>query len=470
MDFKELPQDGQAFEQLVRELLFSNGLHVAWSGKGPDGGRDLICTETIDSHFVKSTRTWLVQCKHKAHSGDSVGIAELDNIVDSCTHHHATGYILVCSTQPSSAVVNRLESVTNNPANSVTATYWDGVMLQRMLSAPRLWAIAQRFMPKSCGEWQIYATEAPNDFVAHHKGYVFHLSNRIGSSVDYHLPSISRRIEEIEKISFPKDHFIRPRSVWYNDKSGEYVWYVDYMRPHDEKAAYTKAMLADMLHDGWALEDGQMYSWDIKLVKYSAHSDHYDSDHYDYYTRYLPNFISGTRREAEVEEYWQSAQEARYFEKEEIDLRHSAFNAMADAFKRVPFLAVVRSINASCESVVKLERRFDWSDLADELDFQFDNVFTATLTLDVEDVNAFFSLLEKLPNDVMRHFRASRVYIFLPETGLNTGEDEFLFDVRFTLHPAVTKSQRSTRIAFNEYFAEITAILEQQFPVPLTTP
>lgn len=41
MDFKELPQDGQAFEQLVRELLFSRGLHVAWSGRGADGGRDL---------------------------------------------------------------------------------------------------------------------------------------------------------------------------------------------------------------------------------------------------------------------------------------------------------------------------------------------------------------------------------------------------------------------------------------------
>jgi hypothetical protein len=161
LDFKELPQDGEAFEQLIRELLFSYGMTVEWSGRGPDGGRDLICRESLKSLIAPTNRTWLVQCKHFAHANRSVGVDDLDNIVDSCAHHNATGYPLVCSTQPSSAVVNRLEGITTNPGNSITATFWDGVTIERLLSQPRHCAIAQRFFPVSASNWRIYATERP---------------------------------------------------------------------------------------------------------------------------------------------------------------------------------------------------------------------------------------------------------------------------------------------------------------------
>jgi hypothetical protein len=90
LDFKELPQDGGAFEQLIRELLFSYGMTVEWSGRWPDGGRDLS-RESLKSLIAPTNRTWLVQCKHFAHANRSVGVDDLDNIVDSCAHHNATG-------------------------------------------------------------------------------------------------------------------------------------------------------------------------------------------------------------------------------------------------------------------------------------------------------------------------------------------------------------------------------------------
>jgi hypothetical protein len=290
LDFKELPQDGQAFEQLVRELLFGRGMRVHWSGRGADGGRDLICYETTSGLFASETKTWLIQCKHFAHGDRSVGIADLDDIVDSCAQHKATGFLLVCSTQPSSTVVNRLEAITANESIPISATYWDAVALERLLSVPRQWAVAQRFFPNSAGSWRIYATERPNDFVAHYKGYVFQLTNRIRSGADHHLPSISQGIEQLEALRLPKGHFIRPRAVWRDDKNGGYTWYVDYMYPQSEKPVFTRAELATALHDGWALDDGELYWWDVSQVRYFDQSDHYDRDHYDYYTKYLPNF------------------------------------------------------------------------------------------------------------------------------------------------------------------------------------
>jgi HJR/Mrr/RecB family endonuclease len=134
LDFKELSVNGDDFELLIRELLYNKGLEVYWSGKDQDGGKDLLCIERQESCFKNSSKRWLIQCKHNAHSGKSVGIGDLDNIVDSCTEHNATGYLLVCSTYPSSGVVKRLEGIQNS--GTITTAFWDCKVLERELLKP----------------------------------------------------------------------------------------------------------------------------------------------------------------------------------------------------------------------------------------------------------------------------------------------------------------------------------------------
>ncbi len=237
-----------------------------------------------------------MQCKHNAHSGKSVGIGDLDDIVDSCNHHGANGYVLACSTHPSSKVVERLEGITNNQSNQLSATYWDSVTLERMLSDPPLWPIAQKFFPASATGWQIYATERPNHWVANFKGYYFHISRRIGSKIDSLLNIIESRIHDIEKITLGEDHFIRLRSVYYDDKGGAFKWYVDYMHPHDNDPIYNLEKLEQILGEGNICDWGQMNFFDIKNRTYFKHSDHYDQDHYDYYDDYVGNFVLGYKR------------------------------------------------------------------------------------------------------------------------------------------------------------------------------
>jgi hypothetical protein len=108
LDFSEISTDGTQFELLLREILFSLNYHVVWSGVGADGGRDLLVREEIQSIFGRRSFTWLVQCKHFATSGRSVGVRDIDNVLDSCSQHSADGYLLVSSTYVSSAVVARL--------------------------------------------------------------------------------------------------------------------------------------------------------------------------------------------------------------------------------------------------------------------------------------------------------------------------------------------------------------------------
>ena len=297
IDFKELPVDGNAFEQLVRELLFLVGHRAYWSGKGPDGGRDLLCEEELPSTMLPAKRRWMVQCKHNAHSGESVGVGELRDFVTNCAQHQADGFLLVCTTQPSSGVVAKLEGVTNNSTAKLLATYWDGVTLERMLKTPRLWPIAQRFFPKSAGSWQIFATDLPNKWIANFKGMYFYLANRIGSArYQFSLESIEARLVELGGIALPPKHFLRLRAVYYDDKNGGFTWFLDYLYPSGETPALTEENFLKAMKNNRSREDGQFYEFDIIFKEYAEHSDHFDVDHDDYYRPYVWNFHHGIRR------------------------------------------------------------------------------------------------------------------------------------------------------------------------------
>ena len=290
LDFTELSDDGLALELLTRELLFSIGLKVYWSGKGPDGGRDLLCIEEVKSQFLGCNKKWLIQCKHKAKSGNSVGVADLDDITTSCLQHGCDGYVLVTSTQPSSAVVQRLEQITANPKISLSATYWDSVELERRLKTAQQWNIAQRFFPNSASGWQIFASERPNHWTANFKGYYFHITNRIGSNCQMYLSIIEEQLNLLEKYSLVEKHFLRLRSVYYDDKHGTFMWYVYYMHPHDQEPIGTAEDFEKAFDGEWN------HNYDFKVRSYSEHSDQYDPDHYDFYDRYMGQFILGMFR------------------------------------------------------------------------------------------------------------------------------------------------------------------------------
>lgn len=300
LDFKELSMAGTEFELLVREILFAKGLDAAWSGVGPDGGRDLICIERSDSIFGTSAKRWLIQCKHFAHSGRSVGLADVTGIIEACAQHGADGYVVATSTYVSSGLVARLESIAADRANRLATAYLDGPMMERMLQSPALFHVAQRFLPVSAASnnWVVSRTDRPNHFIINLRGYLFHLTNRIGSEAQYHFATINNRLDDIESISMPSGHFIRPRAFWYDDKNGGYSVHLDYMVPHQSSdIPYSEKSLAKALGDGDVLEDGQWYNFDVIKRRYIPTSDHYDPNHYDYYAPYIGSFLIGEGRD-----------------------------------------------------------------------------------------------------------------------------------------------------------------------------
>lgn len=307
IDFRELPADGIKFEQLVRELLFRSGFEVHWTGVGPDGGRDLVVVEKANGTLAPFQRKWLVSCKHFANSGKSVGLDDVTDINDACDAVGATGFLLACSTQPSSTVVRRFEEI--DARGKLVVRYWDSVEIEKRLTAPQTYALNYLFFPESTqgNPWQIYATHTPSFWAANFKDYFLYLSSRTAHTFPT-LTDVEEIIRRLESIALPAgsdwdNHYIRPRAVYFDNKHEQFSVFADYLYPEGhETNVLSPAVLNETLKDGEGLYSNgaamwYLTHWDIRYVASMQISDHFHLDHKNYYQPYMDRYRVGFPRE-----------------------------------------------------------------------------------------------------------------------------------------------------------------------------
>ena len=129
IDFSIL--DGEQFEELCEDLFKAMGFDDPLperSGRGPDGGKDLIVSEKRESGVLGAPRRfkWLVECKNFAKSGKSVRPDDVGSITDKLVTHDADGYLLVTSTGPSINVATTIKSIDESDRFNFEATCWAG--------------------------------------------------------------------------------------------------------------------------------------------------------------------------------------------------------------------------------------------------------------------------------------------------------------------------------------------------------
>ena len=283
IDFRELSADGVKFEQLVRELLIRSRFEVHWTGVGPDGGRDLVLIEKSEGNPAPFKRKWLVSCKHNAHSGKSVGLDDIVGFTDACEAIGAEGFLLVCSTQPSSSVVQRLEEVVTQ--GKFLTKVWDGIEVEKRLNTPTTLPLIHQFFPESAKQftWQIYNTNSPSFWAANYKDYFVYLSSRLTSSFPS-LKDVEEIIKRLEAIKLPegedwRHHYLRPRAIWYDNKNEQYFVFADYLYPTGSlKNVLGPEELNAYLKDGEGLySDGEgmwyLTFWNIEYIDCNQASD-----------------------------------------------------------------------------------------------------------------------------------------------------------------------------------------------------
>ena len=317
LNFKELPSDGIKFEQLIRELFMRSEFEVHWTGVGPNGGRDLVLTEKVAGPLAPFERKWLVSCKHFAHSGKSVGLEDVRDITDACRAVNATGFLLVCSTQPSSSVVRRLHEI--DASGEIATRCWDSIEVEKRLDTPATFPLNSLFFPVSgqTRPWRIYNTDSPSFWAANYKEYFVYLSSRDANTFPA-LGEVEFIVRRLESIVLPSGedwhwHIIRPRAVYFDNKHENFVAFADYLFPEDrEDEVIAPQEINKVLRDGEALHtDGQAFwyttFWDIRYVPTGQIGDHFHLDHKEYYEPYMNNFRIGLARTRFISslELWQ---------------------------------------------------------------------------------------------------------------------------------------------------------------------
>jgi len=153
IDFADLVSavPGEGLQKLTRQIGRRRGLSPTWSGRGPDGGRDLFFTEFLSGPLCKEKIRWLVSCKDNAKSGDSVGERDLPSpgIKDKLSQHKANGFLLVTTTTASASAKALLDGLDKSSGGDIHTLVWDSSELTAILLEPSNQDLLKQFLPQS---------------------------------------------------------------------------------------------------------------------------------------------------------------------------------------------------------------------------------------------------------------------------------------------------------------------------------
>lgn len=449
IDFKELPQNGDDFEFLIRDILYNKGLEVYWSGKGADGGKDLLCIEKQDSNFKATEKRWVIQCKHNAHANRAVNPSDIDDVAGVCDEHNATGYLLVCSTYPSSALVRRLEEIQKN--KNITISFWDSRYIERELMKPQNWDIANLYFPITLSKmgWRI-STITPYFWHANYNGNIFYMAARIGN-YNYFLQDIQDRLNDLKQIKKPKDHIIRLRAAYFDDKYTNYKLYIDYLIPinEDENMHYLDQTVKQF--EKFDIIEGVSYEFDIMTYRYNYASDNFDQDHQTYYNKYLDTFKYGGSRDGKRTYVYDCGDNSSSITESEVS---NDFNNLCNTIESIDFITILKRTNAKIEFIDQFTENFTWNSIITSAAFDIDNFFDCQIRFECNDFNKLKCLVNFIPQSVSKHFHLDKNYIIVPDDGFEEDEDA-IFTLHFTVHPAQITSKIQFRKFLNQYLREV---------------
>ncbi|WP_368205513.1 restriction endonuclease [Aeromonas sp. s5] len=157
LDFKEIPEAHKAtgqqdtFELFARDFLAFLGYKIISDpDRGADGGADIIAEEKRTGVGGETIIRWLVSCKHKAHSGNSVTPADDANISDRVIANSCQGFIGFYSTLASAGLSGILDGLKGRIESQV----FDKEKIEReLVHSSRGLEIAERYFPTSLSEW-----------------------------------------------------------------------------------------------------------------------------------------------------------------------------------------------------------------------------------------------------------------------------------------------------------------------------
>jgi hypothetical protein len=167
LDFAKLvgTPPGEAFQALIRLIGKRLGMGVRWSGRGPDGGRDLIFVETQEGPLKARPVRWLVSCKDYSKSRRSVTETDVGSVLDKVRQHECDGFLLATTTTASTGLKDLLDKLEANPKDPIQTKVWDGSEITEMLLSDRFSHLLMQFFPEHHRREAVAKLEAAREVV-----------------------------------------------------------------------------------------------------------------------------------------------------------------------------------------------------------------------------------------------------------------------------------------------------------------
>jgi len=158
LDFQEIPEAHvstglqDTFELFARDFLEHLGyIIISVPNRGQDGGKDIIVKEIRKGIGGESEIKWLVSCKHKAHSGSSVGVNDEIDIPGRVQANGCQSFMGFYSTLPSSGLTKHLEGL----AVRIPFQVYDHEKIEKdLLSSSEGLKLSRRYFPNSIAKYK----------------------------------------------------------------------------------------------------------------------------------------------------------------------------------------------------------------------------------------------------------------------------------------------------------------------------
>lgn len=146
--------DWEQFENLVAAYFRSLDneqnknvvLEVNQSGKGSDGGRDILVKFLVNDSVRAFTRTWVVQCKFYARDLKKSDLADI-NIPTLIHQYDANGYLLICKQGVINTLATMFEDLNKNCKLRYDYVYWTGAEFKEKILLANL-SLQKQFFPE----------------------------------------------------------------------------------------------------------------------------------------------------------------------------------------------------------------------------------------------------------------------------------------------------------------------------------
>jgi hypothetical protein len=169
LDFTKLaPPRGETFEALIRLIGERLSMVVEWSGRGADGGRDLIFVETQQGPIKAHPVRWLVSCKDNSDSSRSVNERDVGSVLDKVRQHRCGGFLLATTTTVSTGLKEMLDKLDSAKGGPTQTQVWDRFEITRMLFSNQCASLLLQFFPEHHRKEAVAKLDAAREVVEAH--------------------------------------------------------------------------------------------------------------------------------------------------------------------------------------------------------------------------------------------------------------------------------------------------------------